>query len=541
MSPPDVDRIAIVAVSRPGAALARRLATSLTDAALYLERRTAGVPSDDEGNTELYDLPLRPVIQDLFARHRALVVLLPVGATVRLLAPVLGSKRQDPAVVCVDDAGRYAVSLLSGHVGGADALAKQVAGAIGAQAIVTSASDALGVTAIDLVGRASGWRVDATPSDLTRAAAAAVNGEPVALWLDPETGALWPDDAPPSNSIVRVANLADIADPRYVAALVVSDRLLAVNTGRPLVVYRPPTLVAGVGCRRGVEAEHLRGLLEATLRERGLSRMSLAKIGTADIKADEVGIIALADALSVPLETYGADQLNAVAERRTEGAGHGRELSAPTASAARDLLGVFGVSEPAAMLAAGADGVIVPRTKSDRATIAVARIPSTSGNVPEEIAMDHSETMLPGEALLATAEREIGKGNLREGAGLVWKAAMEALAAAAKRHGMPCGNRDESRRFVKYLDELELRGMAPSHDLGPFGGDVPTDQHIDMVSELSGVNFPRNLAAFRLAESYQEHREGLGEREGTEYEWEPDEYALYLEPMRDFIESLNSQ
>ena len=109
-----------------------------------MERRTAGDPDGRGVDGDLYDLPLRPVIQDLFARHRALVVFLPVGATVRLLAPALGSKRQDPAVVCVDDAGRYAVSVLSGHVGGADALAQEVATAIGAQAVITSASDALG-------------------------------------------------------------------------------------------------------------------------------------------------------------------------------------------------------------------------------------------------------------------------------------------------------------------------------------------------------------------------------------------------------------
>ena len=162
------DQTAIIAVSRPGAALARRLAASLPDTVLYLERRTAGETVAEHVGAQLYDLPLRPVIHDLFARYGALVVFLPVGATVRLLAPVLGNKTQDPAVVCVDDAGRYAVSVLSGHVGGADALAYQVADAIGAQAVVTSASDALAVTAIDLVGHEAGWRIEASPNDLTR-------------------------------------------------------------------------------------------------------------------------------------------------------------------------------------------------------------------------------------------------------------------------------------------------------------------------------------------------------------------------------------
>ena len=365
---------AIVAVSRPGAVLARRLASSLPDATLYLERRSADGDSGDGDRTQTYDFPLRPVIQGLFARHRALVVFLPVGAAVRLLAPVLGSKRQDPAVVCVDDAGRYAVSVLSGHVGGADALAHRVADAIGAQAVVTSASDTLAVTPIDLVGRDAGWRVEATPTDLTRAAAAVVNGDLVALWIDAATGASWPEDTTLSANIRPVTHLSGVRDSRYAAALIVSDRLFALDAGRPLVTYRPPTLVAGVGCRRGVSEDHLRELLLHTLEENGLAAMSLAKIATVDIKADEAGIIALSDSLSVPLETYDGARLNAVVEERSGAGRSASGLHRPTASAAQDLLGVFGVAEPAAMLASGAEGVIVPRAKSDRATIAVARI-----------------------------------------------------------------------------------------------------------------------------------------------------------------------
>ena len=367
-------KTAIVAVSKPGAALARLLASALPDAELHLERKLAAGEDDD---TQYYDLPLRPVLQNLFVNRDALVVFLPIGAAVRLLAPVFAGKKRDAAVVCVDDGGRYAISVLSGHVGGGDELARQVAEAIGAQAIITSASDALNVTAIDLVGKAQGWRIEASPTDLTRAAAAVVNGEPVALWLDPDCGASWPEDSPPSNSIVAVDNLTDAVSDQYAATLIVSDRLLPLDVAHPLVTYRPRTLVAGVGCRRGVDVEHLRELLESTLQQHDMAMHSLAGIATIDIKADEPGIIALAESLSVPLAIYTAEELNAAVNRpiATES---GSELNRPTPSAAQDLLGVFGVSEPAAMLAAGADGLVAPRTKSDRATVAVARVPKRS-------------------------------------------------------------------------------------------------------------------------------------------------------------------
>ena len=364
-----------MAVSKPGAALARRLASSLPGTELHLERRLA---EGSEGDTRFYDLPLRPVLQNLFVNRDALIVFLPIGAAVRLLAPVFAGKKRDAAVVCVDDGGRFAISVLSGHVGGGDELARRVAEAIGAQPVITSASDALNVTAIDLVGREQGWRFDASPTDLTRAAAAVVNGEAVALWLDPETGAWWPDDSPKSDGIIQLSDLARAVSDEFAATLIVSDRLLKVDAKHPLITYRPPTLVAGVGCRQGVDVKHLRGLVEDTLEKYGLARQSVAKIATADIKADESGIIELAKSLGVPLDTHTADELNACCERAASSVEGTAQLRRPTPSAARELLGVFGVSEPAAMLTAGADGLVVPRTKSDRATVAVARITNRS-------------------------------------------------------------------------------------------------------------------------------------------------------------------
>ncbi|MCY4557353.1 MAG: hypothetical protein OXF79_13440 [Chloroflexi bacterium] len=132
--------------------------------------------------------------------------------------------------------------------------------------------------------------------------------------------------------------------------------------------------------------------------------------------------------------------------------------------------------------------------------------------------MSETETRLPGEALLEAAEREIGKGNLREGAGLVWDATMEALAAAGARYGMPCGNREEAVELVNHLDDL----ADP-----PAPGEFYTY---------------RNLVSFSVADSYREEHENREELLGDpEFRWEPDEYTLYLDSIRRFIKSLNNQ
>lgn len=152
--------------------------------------------------------------------------------------------------------------------------------------------------------------------------------------------------------------------------------------------------------------------------------------------------------------------------------------------------------------------------------------------------MNQSETTLPGEALLAEAEQEIARGNYHKGAGLVWQAAMEALAAAAERHGMPCGNREEARQVAKRLDAIAIRGWSPSSDPGPVGGVPPEDQQVAEAAAPEVLAFPWNLAGFRLAESFREQCQNSDELTGTEFQWEPEEFLIFLDPVRGFIESL---
>ena len=116
---------AIIALTRNGAVMARKLAGSMErESTLFIDRRFH--EDGDPGVT--FSLPLRPVVQQAFKGYSSLVLFLSVGATIRLVAPLLESKQVDPAVVCIDDAGSFCVSLVSGHVGGADRLAEEVAG-----------------------------------------------------------------------------------------------------------------------------------------------------------------------------------------------------------------------------------------------------------------------------------------------------------------------------------------------------------------------------------------------------------------------------
>ncbi len=400
----------IVAISRAGSKLARTLASSLVgENTLYLERRFAeeGVSSTDT-NITAFDLPLRPALERLFERHRRLVLFMPVGAAVRLLAPCLRHKRNDPAVVCVDDAGRFAVSLLSGHVGGADNLAGEVARILEAIPVITSASHVMDTLAVDLLGRDFGWRIEydakAGPETITRISAAVVNGNPVGVFQEVGEPDWWPPNKPLPDNVTVYPSLEALAQSASVVALVITDRLLPSKgesgstpdslKGKMTALYRPRNLVVGMGCRRGVPREHLEELLVGVFRRHNLALSSLACIATAELKRDEPGILELAEQYDVPVHCYPAEELNRLFSAEAESAKSSNyplaELApagpGPTPSAAAHrLLGLWGVSEPAALLAAGSRKLLVTREKTDRATLAVARMAYPAGaNVLEE-------------------------------------------------------------------------------------------------------------------------------------------------------------
>jgi cobalt-precorrin 5A hydrolase len=288
-----------------------------------------------------------------------LVVVLAVGATVRLLAPWLRGKELDPAVVALDDGGRFAIALVSGHRGAND-LARQVAAAIGACPVVSTASDCTGPFAVDLLGAEEGWKIEACPEALRHAAAAVVNGEPVGIYQDVGSHT-WRDHVPPG-TIRQVAALDQTSVDGLAALLLITDRVVALPPS-PLwhVIYRPRTLVAGVGCSRGATAEDVTSTIELALDQGGLAWGSLAQLATLDRRLDEPGLVACAQRLGLPLRGFAAEELSAV-----------RPLPTPSTVVGM-AVGTPGVCEPAALLASGAAELVVSKVKTARATAAIAR------------------------------------------------------------------------------------------------------------------------------------------------------------------------
>ena len=346
--------IAVVAVTRGGARLGRALAalldrpTELHVAARFAEEAgPAAIPIEG---------PLRERVEALFPRVGGLVFVLALGATVRLIAPLLSDKRSDPAVLVVDEAGRHVIPVVGGHAGGANVLAKAVAAALGAEPIVTTASDGLGLPPIDTLGQAEGWSLDTPREVVNLVSAAVVDGEIVSVYRD--AGEPGPVEALPADW-PRLASLEELAawpGP----SVVISDRVIG-GPSADRVVYRPPTLVLGVGCSLGATANELERLARDALREAGLAAGSVALVATIDRRLTEPGVIELASRIGVPLRGFAADELAQVGAAPT-----------PSAVVARHV-GTPGVCEPAAILASEGGVLLVPKRKSAMGTVAIAR------------------------------------------------------------------------------------------------------------------------------------------------------------------------
>ncbi|MFD4701387.1 precorrin-3B C(17)-methyltransferase [Streptomyces niveus] len=329
--------IGLISATAAGASARDRLATAWPD------------------RTRVYDGPVREAVERAFAECDQLVCFLATGATVRLLAPLLADKSTDPGVVCVDEAGRYAVSLLGGHGGGANSLAKEVGSTLSATPVITTATDATGIPGLDTLG----LPFEGAVATVTRAM---LDGAPVTLRAD----AVWP--LPPLPPNVTAGGVPTPSTPETVrpdATLLVSDRV--VPLGPADVVLRPPSLVVGVGASRGVGVDEVYGLVVDVLRDAGLSALSVGELATVDAKADEPGIVGAAAELGVPVRTYPADVLASV--------------DVPNPSAAPlAAVGTPSVAEAAALAATGRDGeLLVPKRKSSpqgrpaMATCAVVR------------------------------------------------------------------------------------------------------------------------------------------------------------------------
>ena len=436
----------VLCLSRAGEATAHRVAVAL-DAPVH----------GREGRVEKADAFFPNALDHarmLFQAGHPVVGVCAAGILVRAVAPVLADKRAEPPVIAIPDDGSTVIPLLGGHHG-ANRLAKEIAEALSAHAAVTTAGDvSLGIA---LDEPPVGWRL-ANPEDAKTVMMALLGGQ---------------------KPIVEGENIWEIEAGKGPVKLVASEA--PVEAGPEALAYHPQRFALGLGCARGCDAGEMWDLVQESLREANIAPEAVACVASLDLKADEPAMIETAKRLGVPFRVFTSEELEAEAGR----------LATPSEVVFAEV-GCHGVAEGAALVVAGAEGVLaVEKRKTLNATCAVARAPEVivelAGRARGKLSIvgigpgQHSWRTPEASMLIAGAEELVGYG--------LYIDLLGPLAAGKKRSDFPLGGEEDRCRYA-----LEQAGkgrnvaLICSGDAGIYAMGALVYELLDRGPEALGVS-----------------------------------------------------
>lgn len=333
-----MNKIAVIIASDQGAKLALTIRQELPGAELYstVER---------EHCTPITSI--QTFVSEQFSRFDALVFIGALGICVRAIAPCVRSKYTDPAVVNIDSSGNHVISVLSGHIGGANRMTLRLAAILGANPVITTQSDNNDLWALDTLGQTYGWKANST-SPLNTVISTFVNTRPVALLLDiKDEGTRFMERTAPKH-VSLFYHFDDIDQQQFEALIAVTPYIYP--TSIPTLYYRPAILHLGVGCRRGCSPLGIQKHIFRTLENTGLSPLSLKSVSTIDLKKDEPLIHELVRDNNTELHIYTAEELQGI------------EVPNPSAKVL-DVTSIPGVAEACTLKTSGNTRLVLEKQK----------------------------------------------------------------------------------------------------------------------------------------------------------------------------------
>lgn len=355
-------KIAIIAITTNGVETGIKVNQTLIQAGhqvdLYSNSR-----GQHRAEYQVWDGGLGELFADLFPRYDAVCCVMALGIVLRLVGPLAVHKSQDPAVLVLDEAGQFVISALSGHLGGANALAREIANAIHAIPVITTASDVQGKLAVDELARQLGWALEPL-SNLVAVNSVIVNGQtlPVVI-LDksvqrPKFG--------PGYSLQDTDQWRVEDFPK--GAVVITSQELTMPLG-PYIVLHPRNILVGIGCRKGTSAVAITEALTTVLQEHNLSIASLKAIATIEAKRDEPGLQEVVRGLGLPLYIFTSDEINRFTQDYQK---INPEVALTRSEFVYQKMGVGGVCEPVALMSGKHTKLLQTKVGKQGVTIALA-------------------------------------------------------------------------------------------------------------------------------------------------------------------------
>jgi cobalt-precorrin 5A hydrolase/precorrin-3B C17-methyltransferase len=324
--------------------LALAAQAELAEFTLWVPEKIAdSLPAWQKPQVQFYTGSLRETLATLWPDCRAMVFAIATGAVVRLIVPLLQDKATDPAIVVLDEAGQFVISLVGGHQGGADQLAQAIALSLNRTPVLSGSANALGLPGIDLLGQPFGWRRGT--GDWTAVSGAIARQQPVQVIQDAGS-ALWQHHLPATHSF----GFESESERGMAAQVWITHRQQAARTiapDIPQVWWHPRVLWVGIGCERGTPRQVIEAAIHQAFQSHHLAEAAIAGLATIDLKANEVGLLELREADNYPLWCFTPEQL-ATVEVPTPSPVVQAEVGTPSVAEAAALLAASQVTPDAA-------------------------------------------------------------------------------------------------------------------------------------------------------------------------------------------------
>ena len=347
-----MEKVSVLAITKNGINIGIKLKELFPNWEIF-----APVKLSNENNSIIwYSEPTSDKIIELFKNSNALICLFSLGAVIRLIAPHLKDKKTDPAVIVIDDKTNFVISVLSGHIGGANELTQEISEKLNALPVITTAADVNKTIAVDLVGREFGWRID-DDTTVTKISAHMVNAEPIGVFQQ-TNDQKWYKQLPKNVTIYD--SLEELKKSNSKAHLIISDEIIDNELSQESVIYRPQSLVIGIGLHWDTSKDTIKEGIEFCLEKFNLSSKSIAKLVSIKKPQDVQGLIDLGKEMQIPVEYIDREEL--------------AEIITPNpSSTVKAFEGTASVSEAAAIKVSNGELIVEKQKFPPNLTIAIAR------------------------------------------------------------------------------------------------------------------------------------------------------------------------
>ncbi|MDH4199992.1 MAG: cobalamin biosynthesis protein, partial [Spirochaetia bacterium] len=318
-----------------------------------------------KGDVNLFFYPekIKNLLQDILDKYRNFIFIVSIGALIRIIAPFLKGKDVDPAIVAIDENGEYVISILSGHIGGANELCRKIAAGMGARAVITTASDVQKTLTVDTMGKEFGWYME--PSEyLTEISAAVVNGETVAIVQESGEKNWWKYETGLPENLILFNTLEEGFQSNAPYHIIITHRDFQKmpdfesSGNKKIVIFRPKVIGIGLGCNRNTTQEELDHVTLETLQALKFNVNSVMAVASIDLKENESGLLLFCSKRRWRLYFYTVSELNSVA------------IQSPSEVVFK-YTGAYGVSEPAAKILTKNSTLALVKKKSGNVTISI--------------------------------------------------------------------------------------------------------------------------------------------------------------------------